>query len=64
MKAGDLVEIKNQTIGGKDIIEGRAKLIKPSGIGNRGLTDKFEYWLVEFTDQKGEYFDRVVEGAC
>ena len=61
MKAGSLVDIHNATIGGKAIIEGRAKLIKPSDIGNDGLNDGYEYWLVEFTDQKGEYFDRIIK---
>lgn len=61
MKAGDIVEVKNTTIGGKPIIEGNAKLIKPSDIGNDGLNEGYEYWQVEFTDSKGEYFDRIVE---
>ena len=59
MKTGDIVEIKNQTIGGVDIIEGKARLIKP--IGNDGLNLGFEHWVVEFTDQKGEYFNRKVK---
>ena len=61
MKAGDIVEVKNQTIGGRDLIEGEAKLIKPSSIGDSGLNEGWEYWLVDFTDQKGEYFDRVIK---
>ena len=61
MKPGDIVTIYNESIGGKQILEGQAKLIKPSDMGNDGLSDGYEYWLVEFTDQKGEYFDRVVK---
>jgi hypothetical protein len=61
MKPGDIVEIHNATLGGKEIIEGKARLIKPSDIGNDGLNEGWEYWQVEFTDQPGEYFDRVIE---
>jgi hypothetical protein len=60
MKKGDLVNIYTTTFGGKQILEGHAKLVKPSNISNEGLSNGYEYWLVEFTDQKGEYFDRVV----
>lgn len=58
MKAGDIVEISNQTMGGKQILEGKAKLIKPRDFAP--LDDGWEYWQVEFVDQKGEYFDRAV----
>jgi hypothetical protein len=61
MKKGDLVEIYNTTIGGKQVTEGTAKLIRPSDIGNEGLNDGYEFWQVEFTDQKGEYFDRIIK---
>ena len=62
MNRGDIVTIYNTTLGGKQIIvEGRAKLIKPSDIGNDGLNKGWEYWQVEFTEQKDEYFDRIVE---
>ena len=61
MKPGDLVSISNTTIGGKPIIEGKAKLIRPSDIGNEGLEDGYKYWLVEFTNEQGEYFDRIVK---
>lgn len=61
MKRGDKVTISNATFGGKTIVEGTAKLIKPSDIGNDGLNPGYEYWQVEFTDQKGEYFDRVIK---
>jgi hypothetical protein len=56
MHAGDIVTIDN---GGE--IEGRAKLIVHSDIDNGGLNDGYEWWLVEFQDEKGEYFDRIVE---
>jgi len=61
MKAGDMVEIHNTTLGGRQELEGKAKLIKPSDIGNDGLEDGYEYWQVEFTDEEGEYFDRVIK---
>ena len=61
MIAGDIVEITNGTIGGRALIEGTAKLVKPSDIGNEGLNDGWEYWQVEFTDQKGELFDRIIK---
>ena len=61
MKQGAIVTIYNRTIGGEEIIEGEAKLIKPSDIGNAGLNDGWEYWQVEFIDQPGDYFDRVVQ---
>lgn len=61
MKAGDIVSIYNKTIGGEDILEGEAKLIKPSDIDNGGLNDGFELWQIEFTDQLGEYFDRIIK---
>lgn len=61
MKPGDMTDIYNQTIEGKDILEGQAKLIKPSDIGNDGLNNGYEYWQVEFVDQRGEYFDRVIK---
>ncbi len=61
MKAGDIAEIGNKTLGGNDFIEGMAKLIKPSEIGNDGLNDGYEFWVVEFTDQAGEYFDRIIK---
>ncbi len=57
---GDIVLIRNHTIRGNEIDEGLAYLIKPSDIGNDGLTDGYEFWQVEFTDQPGEYFDRVI----
>lgn len=60
MKAGDIVTIYNSTISGKEVIEGKAKLVKPSDMGNEGLEKGWEYWQVEFTDQLGEYFDRIV----
>ncbi len=60
MIKGDVVIIWNETLRGKQIVEGKARLIKPSDIGNDGLNPGYEYWQVEFTDQKGEYFDRVV----
>ena len=58
---GELVEIANLSIAGKPIIEGTAKLIKPSEVGNDGLNPGYEYWQVEFTDQIGEYFDRIIK---
>lgn len=61
MKRGDIVEVSNETLGGKAIIEGTAKLIKPSDIGNDGLNHGYECWQVEFTDQPGEYFDRIIK---
>ncbi len=61
MAQGKIIEIYNTTIGGKKIIEGKAKLIKPSDIGNDGLNPGYEFWQVEFTDQLGEYFDRVIK---
>jgi len=61
VKAGDIAEINNGTQdNGKPYIEGRAKLIRPSDIGDEGLADGYEFWVVEFTDQLGEYFDRIV----
>jgi len=61
MKAGDITKIYNTTLGGKQVVEGEAKLIKPSDLGNDGLSPGYECWLLEFTDQKGEYFDRVIK---
>jgi len=61
MKAGDITKIYNTTLGGKQVLEGEAKLVKPSDIGNDGLEDGYEYWQVEFTDERGEYFDRVIK---
>ena len=55
-----MVKIYNVTLGGKQLLEGTAKLIKPSDIGNDGLNEGFEFWQVEFTDEKGVYFDRIV----
>ena len=60
MKRGDKVKIYNATAGGKQILEGVAKLIEPSEIGNEGLNPGFEYWQVEFIDQTGVFFDRII----
>jgi len=57
MKSRDIVEIENQSIGGKSFVEGKAKLIKP--IEGKNIAG-YEYWQVEFIDQKGEYFNRIV----
>jgi hypothetical protein len=61
MEKGEIVTVYNSTIGGEEIIEGRAKLIKPSDIDNTGLNEGWERWLVEFIDQPKEYFDRVIK---
>ena len=61
MKRGDIVEIVNGS-GRSRFVEGQARLIKPSDIGNEGLNEGWEYWQVEFIDEPGEYFDRVVRG--
>lgn len=59
MKAGQIVSIRNSTIGGEEIIEGQAKLIKRVDKPTNAALG-YELWQVEFTDQPGDYFQRRV----
>jgi hypothetical protein len=59
MKKGDKVNIRNRTMGGKLVDEGKAELLEKL---HNNLTDEFnrEYWKVRFIDD--DYIcDRWVE---
>ena len=57
LKRGQAVTITNQTLSGKDFLEGTA--ILKSFISRTG--DDFETWQVEFINEKGTYYTRNIK---
>ncbi|KKK95332.1 hypothetical protein LCGC14_2673890 [marine sediment metagenome] len=59
MEPGDIVEVVNGK-GDENFIEGKAKLIRPSEIDNDGLNLFYEWWVIEFLDEPGQHYDRII----
>jgi hypothetical protein len=57
MKKGDIVNVYNYTLGGREFLEGKAKLIKKLDV----LTSDTERWNVHFIDDKSDVnFERSI----
>jgi len=58
MEVGDIVEIKNASLSGKEVIEGKAKLLKKLRVNFPTLG--WDLWQVRFSRDKTVY-ERSIE---
>lgn len=63
MRRGEVYSIRNSTLGGKPCIEGEARLVRCIAKEVPGFGRDTESWLVEFLDEPGVRFGRVVKAA-
>lgn len=59
MKKGELINVYSDPIT-RERLEGQAKLIKKI----QDLADGYESWTLEFTDEPGNKYTRLVHSEC